>query len=173
MSQKNNLLGNLFSSSPNFLSQLLFGILLGIIINLTGATVPVSVCLGILGGFLLGWFTAANESNTQPQNVASNDGIDAALKYWVFFLFGFILLGYHPVLSIFLGIIAAVGGGWIIAWWRSQEELNTQLPDEIVKEEEIPDTKERNQRKSMRRPTRRFRRSFGSNAPGNNPFKLW
>jgi Flp pilus assembly protein TadB len=172
MAQKNNFLGNLFSSTPNFFSQLVFGLLLAIIIKLVGASIAVSLCLGIIGGFVLGWFTTANENSAAPQTVASNDGIDAAMKYWVFFLLGFVFLGYPAILSIFLGIIGAIGGGWTIAWWRSLEVTRTQIVDEIKTEEDTPESSEKTVRKSRRKPTPHFRRKF-ANKSGSNPFRFW
>ena len=85
MSPKNNLLGNLFSSSPNFFSQLLFGLFIFIISRIAQASVPLSLFIAIIGGVSLGWFTAANDNNPEPSTVASNEGIDAGLKYWLFF----------------------------------------------------------------------------------------
>ncbi|MEA5618267.1 hypothetical protein VB711_10525 [Cronbergia sp. UHCC 0137] len=159
MAPKNNLLGDLLSSSPNFFSQLIFGLLLVIISSMAGATLALSLFFGIVGGFSLGWFTTANENSSQPPVVASNDGIDAALKYWLVFMFGFALLGYSAPMSILLGAIAGLGGGWIIAWWRSKEEVRTQLPVESS-EPELPIVpNERPTRQQMRKPTRRFRRS--------------
>ncbi|WP_340626621.1 hypothetical protein [Aphanizomenon flos-aquae] len=88
MAPKNNLLGDIFSSSPNFLSQLLFGLFLFIISRIANASVPLSLFIAIMGGVTLGRFTLANDSNSEPTTVASNDGIDAGLKYWLFFYDG-------------------------------------------------------------------------------------
>jgi len=179
MTQKNNLLGNLFSAAPNFFSQLVFGLLLAIIIKLIGASIAVSLCLGIIGGFLLGWFTIANENSSQTPNVPSNDGIDTGLKYWVFFLLGLIFLGYSPILSIFLGIIGGIGGGVIIAWWRSLEPPRTQIVDEVKVDPEVnaevdteAEPKEKTGKKSMRRLTHRYRRKV-ANKSVSNPFRFW
>ncbi|MTJ07573.1 MULTISPECIES: hypothetical protein [unclassified Anabaena] len=155
MAPKNNLLGDIFSSSPNFLSQLLFGLFLFIIARSAGASFPVSLFVGVMGGVSLGLFTAANENNPESTTVASNDGIDAGLKYWLVFMLGCLFLGYSAPISILFGGIAGVGGGWIIAWWRCQETLQTQLPEEIL-EEEIPSDRSAKRRK--RKPTKRFRR---------------
>jgi positive regulator of sigma E activity len=163
MAPKNkNILSEIFSSSPNFVSQLLFGLLIFIIAAFAGVSIPVSICIGILGGSILGWITTANENNPQPTTVASNDGIDAALKYWLFFMLGFVLFGYPAPISIFFGILAGIGGGWIIAWWRSKEETRTQLPEISLDAEETEVEAERPAKKIKRRATKRFRRAAGS-----------
>ncbi len=120
MAPKNNLLGDILSSSPNFLSQLLFGLFLFIIARIAAASIPLSLFIGILGGVSLGWFTAANDNNPEPATVASNDGIDAGLKYWLVFMLGCLFLRYSAPISILFGGIAGVGGGWIISWWRQK-----------------------------------------------------
>ncbi|QSV70784.1 MAG: hypothetical protein HEQ20_08470 [Aphanizomenon flos-aquae KM1D3_PB] len=158
MAPKNNLLGDIFSSSPNFLSQLLFGLFLFIISRIANASVPLSLFIAIMGGVTLGRFTLANDSNSEPTTVASNDGIDAGLKYWLFFMMGCFFLGYSAPMSIIFGAIAGVGGGWIIGWWRSEEALQTQLSEEIVEEINPEQPSERSAKRRKRKPTRRFRR---------------
>jgi len=172
MSQKNNFLGDLLSSAPSFFSQLIFGLLLAIVLRLIGATLAVSICLGVIGGFSLGLLTTANENNLESQTVASNDGIDAAMKYWLCFLLGFLFLGYSPLLSIFLGIIAGAGGGWIIAWWRSLETARTHISDEALGTSENLELSAKPTRKTIRKLSRRYRRKFGSKS-GRNPFRFW
>ena len=158
MAPKNNLLGDIFSSSPNFLSQLLFGLFLFIISRIANASVPLSLFIAIMGGVTLGWFTFVNDNNSEPATVASNDGIDAGLKYWLFFMMGCLFLGYSAPMSIIFGAIAGIGGGWIIGWWRSEEALQTQLSEEIVEEINPEQPSERSAKRRKRKPTRRFRR---------------
>ncbi|MBD2383991.1 hypothetical protein [Cylindrospermum sp. FACHB-282] len=167
MAPKNNLLGDLLSSSPNFFSQLLFGLLLIIISSMAGASPSLSLFLGIMGGFALGWFTTATENSPQPPTIGSSDGIDAGLKYWLIFIVGFVFLGYPTEMSILLGGIAGLGGGWMIAWWKSKEETRTQLPVETLEETESQQQNERTTRQSKRRSTRRYRRTSGFN------FRFW
>ncbi|HLO84892.1 MAG TPA: hypothetical protein VK203_07755 [Nostocaceae cyanobacterium] len=161
MAQKNNLLSVLLSSTPNFLSQLIFGVMITIIASMLGASLILSIFLGVVGGFTLGWFTTPDDTSPPPV-VPSNDGIDAGLKYWLFFIMGFTLLGYSAPISIFLGAIGAIGGGWVIAWWRSKEDTKTQLPEELMAEGETEETEVRSNRKFRRKPTRRFRRGSES-----------
>jgi len=133
---------------------------------MTGSPASLSIFLGILAGFTLGWLTNASKNSPQAPSVASNDGIDAGLKYWLFFLLGFVWLGYPAPMSILLGGIGAFGAGWIIAWWGSKEETRTQLPVEVLQEgEERPSSRVTKQQK--RRTTRRFRRARGIN------FRFW
>ncbi|QYX33432.1 hypothetical protein [Sphaerospermopsis torques-reginae] len=162
MASNKNILSEILSSSPNFFSQLVFGFLLAIISNFAGASLILSLFVGIMGGVALGWFTNVNENNPQIPDVASNDGIDAALKYWLFFMFSFVFLGYSAPISILFGGIAALGGGWIIAWWRSKEATQTQLSDDILAEAEIPEPNEKSTRSRKRISTRRYRRASGS-----------
>ncbi|MBE9004269.1 hypothetical protein IQ259_04305 [Fortiea sp. LEGE XX443] len=160
---KNN---NLFNFTPEFISQLIFGSFLTFILITTGSPASLSIFLGILGGFTLGWITSASKNSPQAPTVASSDGIDAGLKYWLFFLLGFVWLGYSAPMSILLGGIGAFGGGWIIAWWGSKEETRTQLPVEVLEEgDERPSLRHTKQQK--RRVTRRFRRARGIN------FRFW
>jgi hypothetical protein len=158
MAQKNN---DFLNIPPDFLSQLIFGGFLILILSMTGTSLALSIFLGIMGGFALGWITSASKNSPEPQSVASSDGIDAGLKYWLFFLLGFSFLGYPAVISILLGGIAAVGGGWIVAWWNSKEEARTQLPTETPLEIDTEQPSGRVTRQK-RKITRRFRRNSGS-----------
>ncbi|BAZ32589.1 hypothetical protein NIES4074_50950 [Cylindrospermum sp. NIES-4074] len=162
MAQKNNILSELLSSSPNFLSQVIFGLLLTIILKMAGASLILGLFLGIMGGVVLGWITTATENSPQSSTVASSDGIDAGLKYWLFFMLGFVFFGYQAPMSIVLGGIAGLGGGWIIAWWKSKEETKTQLPAINIEEAEIQQPNERITRQQKRKPTRRYRRTSGT-----------
>ncbi|MDF5706788.1 MAG: hypothetical protein PUP90_03660 [Nostoc sp. S4] len=165
MADKKN---NFFAISSTFFSQLLFGVFLVFILIMTGSAVPLSIFLGILGGFVLTWITSATNNSTQAPTVASSDGVDTGLKYWLFFMLGFVYLGYPAPISILLGGIAALGGGWITAWWGSKEETKTQLQVEDLEEAEIEQANERSSKRQRRRPTRRSRRNSGS-----INFKFW
>ncbi|WP_138497401.1 hypothetical protein [Nostoc sp. PA-18-2419] len=159
MADKKN---NFFAISSAFFSQLLFGVFLVFILIMTGSAVPLSIFLGILGGFVLTWITSAANNSTQAPTVASSDGVDTGLKYWLFFMLGFVYLGYPAPISILLGGIAALGGGWITAWWGSKEETKTQLQVEDLEEAELEQSNERSSKRQRRRPTRRSRRNSGS-----------
>lgn len=154
--------------SPNFVTQLLFGLFIILLLTLTGSPLPLNIFLGIIGGYTLGWATTASKNNPKAQSLASSDGVDAGLKYWLFFLLGFSLLRYPAHISILLGGIAGLGGGWITAWWGSKEETRTQLQ---VSESETEDTEQprgRVTKQQTRKVTRRFRRPSGS-----FNFKFW
>ncbi|BAY25957.1 hypothetical protein NIES2100_57670 [Calothrix sp. NIES-2100] len=165
MAQKKDLL----NISPNFLSQLIFGVILTLVLSLTGSSLALSIFLGIMGGFALGWITAASKNSPQSQSVDSSEGIDAALKYWLLFLIGFSWLGYPAPMSILLGALGALGAGWMIAWWGSKEETRTQLPLESTEEAEEEQTGDRRTVKRRRNTTRRFRRTPG----GGINFRFW
>ncbi|RCJ34078.1 hypothetical protein A6770_17250 [Nostoc minutum NIES-26] len=160
MAPKNN---DFFTISPSFFTQLIFGSFLILILSLTGSPLSLSIFLGILGGFTLGWITNASKNSPQAPTVASSDGVDAALKYWLFFLLGFVSLGYSAPMSILLGGIGAMGGGWIIAWWGSKEESKTQLPVEAQEESSSERPSNRITKQQKRRPVRRYRRPSGIN----------
>ena len=161
---------DLFNFSPNFISQLIFGLILTLVLSLTGSSIALSIFLGIMGGFTLGWITAASKNSAQPQTVDSSEGIDAALKYWLLFLLGFSWIGYPAYMSILLGALGALGAGWMIAWWGSKEETRTQLPlDPTEEETQEEQTNARNTFKRRRNTTRRFRRTPGA---GIN-FRFW
>jgi uncharacterized membrane protein YeaQ/YmgE (transglycosylase-associated protein family) len=159
MADKKN---DFFSISPSFFSQLLFGAFLIFILIMTGSAPALSIFLGIMGGFILGWITNVTENSAQPPTVASSDGVDTGLKYWLFFMLGFVYLGYPAPMSILLGAIGALAGGWITAWWGSKEETRTQLQVEESEEVEIEPTNDRINKRQTRRTARRYRRGTGS-----------
>ncbi|PAX52071.1 hypothetical protein [Brunnivagina elsteri] len=155
--QKNN---NPLPISPNFSNQLIFGLFLTFLLLMIGWDRTWSIFLGILGGFVLGWISEATKSGPQASNIATSEGIDAGLKYWLFLLAGFMFLGTYPApLSILLGALGGLGGGLIIAWWDSKEATQTELPQELTEGEEFEFPKQVSGRK--RRATRRFRRPRG------------
>lgn len=155
--------------SQGFLSQLIFGIFLAFVFYLSSGRAELSIFLGILGGLALGLFTTSTKTGPHPETVASSDGVDAGLKYWLFFLLSFLILGYEPPLSILLGGLAGLGGGFIFAWWGSKEpsvtKVSTQTRRDIEAEDEdeaaTPAQRINSQR--TRRATRRYRRRSGIN----------
>ena len=159
---KNNS-GGLFSLSQNFLSFLVFGIFLAVVFYNTTKNAPLSILLGIIAGVVIALISSTSKTGPGPQSVASSDGIDAGLKFWLFFLVGFTSLGYPADIGVLLGGIGGFAGGWIYAWWGSKEETKSQL--EIIEEssestEEIPS--DRSKRRRRRKITRRYRRRSGS-----------
>jgi len=162
--------GNPLSSlSGTFLTQLLFGLFLSLVFATTLNNVPLSIFLGVVGGVAVGWFTTAATTGPQTQTVASAEGVDAGLKYWLFFLLGFVLLGYQPPMSIFLGAVAGVGAGWTVAWWKTKEQSRTQLPDQVSEDIEAELANEMGTtRRRRRKQTRRYRR-----AAGFPSFRFW
>ncbi|KOP26999.1 hypothetical protein AMR41_06460 [Hapalosiphon sp. MRB220] len=156
--EKNNF-SQFLSISPNFLNQILFGVFLTLIFLVVGYALPISLFLGVLGGLAVGWMATANKSSPQSDAIASSEGIDAGLKYWLFFLLGFVFLGYKPSVSILLGSLAGIGGGWLIAWWKSKEETRTQIPDELTDETQLQLPPTPTVKRRIRKPIRRYRRS--------------
>ncbi|MCC5602339.1 hypothetical protein [Nostoc favosum] len=160
---------DLFSISPSFFSQLLFGAFLIFILIMTGSSPALSIFLGIMGGFILSWITNVTDNSPQASTVASSDGVDTGLKYWLFFMLGFVYLGYPAPMSVLLGGIGALAGGWITAWWGSKEETRTQLQVEESEEGEIEPTNDRINKRQTRRTARRYRRTPGSTIN----FRFW
>ena len=160
--------GNLLPPiSQSFISQLVFGTFLAFIFYLSSRRVELSVFLGVLGGLALGLFTTSTRSGPHPETVASSDGVDAGLKYWLFFLLSFLLLGYEPPVSILLGGIAGLSGGFIFAWWGSKEPTVTKVSGHIQRETQTDDdelaTVQRANSPRTRRVARRYRRRAGIN----------
>ncbi|MEM1394130.1 MAG: hypothetical protein AAF757_13525 [Cyanobacteria bacterium P01_D01_bin.116] len=158
--------GNFLPLSQSFITQLVFGTFLAFIFFLSSGRVELSVFLGVLGGLALGLFTTSTRSGPHPETVASSDGVDAGLKYWLFFLLSFLLLGYEPPISILLGGIAGLSGGFIFAWWGSKEPTVTKVSGQIQQniesqDEGLPAQRINSQR--SRRTTRRYRRRAGIN----------
>ncbi|MEB3219409.1 MAG: hypothetical protein VKN72_24675 [Nostocales cyanobacterium 94392] len=163
MANKNS--GNFLPLSQSFLSQLIFGIFLAFVFFLSSGQPELSIFLGILGGLALGLFTTSTKTSPSPETVASSDGIDAGLKYWLFFLLSFIVvLRYNPEISILLGGLAGLGAGFIFAWWGSKEptviKVSNQTPED---EDEVVSSGQRMNSQRSRKSTRRFRRRSGIN----------
>ncbi|MBD2778282.1 hypothetical protein [Iningainema tapete] len=159
---------NLIAFTGSFISQLLFGLFLTIVFLVSGQEASVSLFLGVVGALALGMIVSASKNRPQsPQ--APSEGIDAGLRYWLLFLIGFTFVGYKAPMSILLGAIAGLGGGWITAWWETRGESRTQLPNDAlaVSDEEVPADAKRSKRR-RRKPTRRFRR-----VPGVGIFRFW
>ncbi len=157
--------GNLLPISQSFLSQLIFGIFLAFVFFLSSRKLELSVFLGILGGLGLGLFTTTTRDGPHPETVASSDGVDAGLKYWLFFLLSFLLLGYQPPVSILLSGLAGLSGGFVFAWWGSKEPTVTKINQsqrDIQIEDEGVSSAQRNLQRT-RKTTRRYRRRSGIN----------
>ncbi|MDB9313097.1 hypothetical protein PN462_08290 [Spirulina sp. CS-785/01] len=58
--------------------------------------------------------------------------VSIGLIVWLVFLLSFILLGYPILISIFLGALGGLSGGWIVAWWND----DTPPPESSHQEEE-------------------------------------
>ncbi|MBF2018187.1 MAG: hypothetical protein IGS23_23930 [Rivularia sp. T60_A2020_040] len=162
MANKNS--GNFLSLSQSFLSQLIFGIFLAFVFFLYSRQLELSIFLGILGGLGLSLFTTSTKTGPNPDVVASSDGIDAGLKYWLFFLLSLIILGYQPETSILLGGLAGLGAGFIFAWWGSKEPTVTKVSNKTQQDEdEVVTSGQRMNLQRSRKPTRRYRHRSGIN----------
>jgi len=67
-----------------------------------------------------------------------SQGFSIALPLWLFFLFCFFFLGYPVPLSILLGAIGGLAGGWIVGWWNSKDETRPSDLEEPEEPEEAP-----------------------------------
>lgn len=168
MAEKNNS-GKLLYVSPNFLSQLAFGLFLSVLLSLLGFPRTWSIFLGVLAGFISGWAAVASQNNPRTQNLTSSEGIEAGLKYWLFFMLAFVLVGYPPNISIFVGGIGGIAGGWMIHWWKSKGETKAKPSSpEIPPPEEEVTSRGRITQTRIRKTTQRYRRT-----PGSFNFKFW
>jgi hypothetical protein len=157
MAKNNN---NPFSISPNFTSQLVFGLFLTLILLMIGWSPAWSIFLGIASGFTLTLLGEASKNASQPQSLGTSEGIDAGLKYWLFFLAGFVVMKYAPPFSVLLGCLAGFGGGMIIAFWESKETTQTELSKESSEETDV-ELLPKVTTKRQRMPVRRSRRPSG------------
>lgn len=68
-------------------------------------------------------------------------GIPAGIRYWIYFMIGFALLGYGWVPSIAFGALVAASVMVIAAWWNAKEDVS---PDKsaLQKDPEEPVTPE-------------------------------
>ncbi len=154
---------------PNFLSQLAFGIFLSVLLSLLGFPRTWSIFLGVSAGFIFGWVAAASQSSPRTQNLASSEGIESGLRYWLFFMLAFVVVGYPPNVSIFVGGIGGIAGGWMITWWKSKGETKAEPSSpEITPTDEELTSRGRVTRPKMRKTTQRYRRS-----PGSVKLKFW
>jgi len=162
MANKNS--GNFLPLSQSFLSQLIFGIFLAFVFYLSSGQPELSIFFGILGGVGLNLFTTSTKTSPHPETVASSDGVDAGLKYWLFFLLSFLVLGYQPEISILLGGLAGLGAGFVFAWWGSKEPTVIKVSNQTQEDEnEVVSSGQRMNLQRSRKSTRRFRRRSGIN----------
>ena len=82
-------------------------------------------------------------------------GISAGVKYWLFFMVSLFLLRYDPPMSIVLGALGGLAGGFVQACLNSKPDegpVKEEKPADLVE----PPTDSSNPRKS------RYRYGFGS-----------
>ncbi len=72
----------------------------------------------------------------QPNSAA---GVNAGSKLLIFFMVGFLLLGYQPFLSICLGAIAGLAGGFTAAWWNASDDFLSDAEAAEQKGEPAPE----------------------------------
>jgi len=79
-----------------------------------------------------------NNNIKQAQTEISGFSINNGLKFWLFFLFCFFFLQYPIPLSILLGAVGGVSGGWVIGWWNTKDDpIEKPQPEETKPEEEV------------------------------------
>jgi len=64
-------------------------------------------------------------------------GFSTGLKYWLLFMVSLFVLGYSPFLSICLGAIGGIAGGFIIAWWKPKDDLKGDASGEKETKAEV------------------------------------
>jgi hypothetical protein len=103
------------------------------------------------------------------QKPGVSEGFIVGLRFWLFFLVVFALIGYSAFMSILLGAIGALAAGFIQAW-NTSKATDPAKPEadasKVVPEGEIDDApprkqrsryKQKKQRKPPQRPQRRSR----------------
>lgn len=50
-------------------------------------------------------------------------GVNTGSRLLILFMIGFLLLGYQPFLSICLGMLAGLAGGFLASWWNASEDF--------------------------------------------------
>lgn len=108
-----------------------------------------------------------------------NDGFSAGLRIWLFFLCCFFALGYSVSLSICLGALGGLAGGFMVAWWKSRGDVSEPVEESGDKEKIGPFQRTRERLRRLREqaqatrdhrpnatmsrwPSRKKRRSFRS-----------
>jgi hypothetical protein len=86
-------------------------------------------------------------------------GFNIALQIWVVFLLCFFLLRYSAPVSILLGALAAIAGGTIAAYVKTENQSTDQKG------------KDGNQDNAFKRAQRRLPRLFGSKKAGEDGAK--
>lgn len=61
-------------------------------------------------------------------------GFKAGLKYWLFFLLAFTVIGYGPFISICLGAIGGIAGGVVEAWLNPSNDYRPEKSSDSVTE---------------------------------------
>ncbi|MBD2742249.1 hypothetical protein [Coleofasciculus sp. FACHB-1120] len=105
------------------------------------------------------------------RSLGLSNGFSAGLKYWLFFLIGFVMLGYRVPLSIFLGAVGGFAGAWVVAWSKAKDE-----PRQLRSEEKKEGSNGRNRnnsasRKRYGKPKKQYRSLSGRRdrgSQGNN-----
>ena len=57
------------------------------------------------------------------------------LRWALFFLLSFFILGYSALFSIALGIVGGVTTGMMFTWWHTKDELPAKTAAEVASEE--------------------------------------
>ena len=74
-------------------------------------------------------------------NLSKEFSTGYGLRLWLFFLLSFYFLGYPVFLSILLGAIGGLAGGYVAGWWKSKDDPSDIQPEEIVDEDELRESR--------------------------------
>jgi hypothetical protein len=91
-----------------------------------------------------------------PLKPNSSAGVNTGSRLLIFFMISFKLLGYSTFLSICLGAIAGLAGGFTAAWWNASEDFLTDEEEAKLEGEQEPEAPP-----SAASSTRRPRYGFG------------
>lgn len=82
-----------------------------------------------------------------------SQGVPAGLRWALFFLIAFYLLGCSAVFSVVLAIIGGIASSLVVDWWKSKDEILNQPPASDPKPAPAPNpVKEAIARLGLKRP---------------------
>ncbi|MBA3922644.1 MAG: hypothetical protein H0X31_13480 [Nostocaceae cyanobacterium] len=100
----------------------------------------------------------------QKSFFSQSDGFSTGLRFWLFFMLGFALLGYSSPVSILLGAAGGFSGKILMDWWEAKDDPKNQQEVEQLQKRNPDLSNARIKRVAKARPGRRFRRG-GNDRP--------
>lgn len=89
----------------------------------------------------------------QKKSIASA-GLVTGVSVFLFFTFGFLLLGYASKAYLVLGILGGLAGGLIVTWWHNDEKPIPPNTSSLGSPKSLPSEAGKNQSKSGKNVTK-------------------